>query len=43
MKNALDQMMHYATNNNLRVIVAMTPDIHSMDPYKFTYIRDYKR
>jgi len=40
MKNALDQMMHYATNNNLRVIVAMTPDIHSMDPYKFTYIHE---
>lgn len=40
MLNALDQIMEHSIENDIRVIVAMTPDIHSMNPYKFNYIHD---
>ncbi len=40
MQNALDQIMEHSIENDIRVIVAMTPDIHSMNPYKFNYIHD---
>jgi len=40
MQNALDQIMEHSIENDVRVIVAMTPDIHSMNPYKFNYIHD---
>lgn len=40
MQDALDQIMHYATKNDVRIVLAMTPDIHSMNPYKYNYIHE---
>ncbi len=40
MQNALDQIKEHSIENDIRIIVAMTPDIHSMNPYKFNYIHD---
>ncbi len=43
MENSLSQMSIHAKNNNIRIVFAMTPDIHFLTDYPFTYIHDMMR
>jgi hypothetical protein len=43
MKSSLDKIKLYAEKNNVRIILAMTPDIHSLNPYNLKFVHDIMR
>lgn len=38
MVSSLKQLRKYATNNDIRVYLAMTPDVHNLKDYKFGFV-----
>jgi lysophospholipase L1-like esterase len=40
MRRALEKLAQYAKTHNIRLYLAMTPDVHDLVDYKFTFIHD---
>jgi len=40
MKRALERLAQYAKEHNIKIYLAMTPDVHDLIDYKFTFIHD---
>lgn len=43
MKQKLEELAHYAKEHNIRIYMAMTPDIHNLVDYKFKFIHEQMR
>lgn len=43
MRDALRRLAEYSKAHNIRLYLAMTPDVHDLKNYKFTYIHEYIR
>jgi lysophospholipase L1-like esterase len=43
MQAKLRELADYARQNNIRIYLAMTPDVHNLVDYKFTFVHDIMR
>ena len=43
MQAKLRELADYARQNNVRIYLAMTPDVHNLVDYKFTFVHDIMR